>query len=225
MHQIDFHYDCISPYAYLAFERLPEVLLGLSYSVRYRPILFAALLQHHGQLGPAEIAPKREWTYRQVAWQAHQLGIPLQMPQAHPFNPLPLQRLAVACGHDGTSNRYVTETILHHVWQGGGTDPVESVRVEALAARMAPARDPQSDAVKAQLRANIEAAIAQRLFGVPTMVLRGEGGAPDRAFWGLDALPMLRACMEGDTWFGSGAWEAAALVPQGVQRRAAPGAH
>ena len=79
---------------------------------RYRPVLFAGLLKHHGQLGPAEIAPKRDWTYRQVLWLAHAHGIPLQMPAAHPFNPLALLRLALACGQDGRANRYVAETVF-----------------------------------------------------------------------------------------------------------------
>ncbi len=99
MKHITFYLDFISPYAYLAFEHLPEALKGLSYSVSYRPVLFAALLKHHGQLGPAEIAPKRDWTYRQVLWHAHSKGIAMQMPASHPFNPLPLLRLASACGH------------------------------------------------------------------------------------------------------------------------------
>ena len=92
MKHIDCYLDFISPYAYLAFERLPRALEGLSYQVSYRPILFAGLLQHHGQLGPAEIAPKRDWTYRQVLWLAREHGIAMDLPAAHPFNPLALPR-------------------------------------------------------------------------------------------------------------------------------------
>ena len=74
MKQLVFHLDPVSPYAYLAFEALPQALEGCSYVVDYRPVLFAGLLQHHGQKGPAEIEPKRAWTFRQVAWRAHELG-------------------------------------------------------------------------------------------------------------------------------------------------------
>lgn len=49
MKKITFYLDFISPYAWLAFEELPQVLIGLSYSVTYKPLLFAALLKHHGQ--------------------------------------------------------------------------------------------------------------------------------------------------------------------------------
>ncbi|MDP1532186.1 MAG: DsbA family protein, partial [Rubrivivax sp.] len=78
MKQITFYLDFISPYACLAFEQLPQALQGLSYAVDYKPLLFAGLLRHHGQLGPAEIQSKRDWTYRQVLWLAHRHGIALQ---------------------------------------------------------------------------------------------------------------------------------------------------
>ena len=68
MKRISFHFDVISPYAWLAFERLPQALEGLSVVVDYQPLLLAGLLGHWGQKGPAEIEPKRAWTYRQVAW-------------------------------------------------------------------------------------------------------------------------------------------------------------
>ena len=113
MKHITFYLDFISPYAYLAFEKLPEALMGRSYSVTYKPILFAGLLKHHGQLGPAEIAPKRDWTYRQVLWQAHRHGVDLQMPASHPFNPLPLLRLAVACGAQGLPSQTCLNRVSH----------------------------------------------------------------------------------------------------------------
>ena len=90
MKQIDFYFDFISPFAYLAFEQLPEALQGHSYQVRYQPVLFASLLQHHGQLGPAEIPGKRDWTYRQVLWLAHRDGIALQMPAQPPVQSVAL---------------------------------------------------------------------------------------------------------------------------------------
>ncbi|HXD40239.1 MAG TPA: 2-hydroxychromene-2-carboxylate isomerase [Ramlibacter sp.] len=212
MKQITFYLDFISPYSYLAFEELPKALLGLSYAVDYKPVLFAGLLKHHGQLGPAEIAPKRDWTFRQVLWLAHTHGIPMQMPAAHPFNPLALLRLALACGSEGLVNRYVCETIFRHVWRGGA-DAIDAQRLEALKQTLQPPRDPASDAVKAELKANTDEAIARGLFGVPTYAV------DDKLFWGFDALPVLRAYLDGDAWFAQGHWETAAQRP-GQQRRA-----
>lgn len=211
MKHITFYLDFISPYAYLAFEKLPEALMGLSYTVTHKPVLFAGLLQHHGQLGPAEIPPKRDWTYRQVQWLAHTHGVALQLPAAHPFNPLALLRLAVACDAAGTPNRHVTGTVFRHVWTSGA-DAADAARLAALQAQLAPARDASSAEVKAQLKAHTDEAIARGLFGVPTFAV------DDKLFWGLDALPVLRAYLAGDAWFASGAWEAAHTLPSGVQR-------
>lgn len=212
MKQITFYLDFISPYAYLAFEALPEALKGLSYAVEYRPVLFAGMLKHHGQLGPAEIPPKRDWTYRQVLWLAHRHGIPMQMPASHPFSPLALLRLALACGMQGNANRYVCETLFRHVWRGGA-EAADAARLEQLRQVLAPARDPAGDEVKAELKGNTDEAIARGLFGVPTYAV------DDKLFWGLDALAMLRAYLEGDAWFASGAWEAASATAQGLVRK------
>jgi 2-hydroxychromene-2-carboxylate isomerase len=208
---ITFYLDFISPYAYLAFEKLPAALQGLSYSVDYKPVLFAAFLKQHGQLGPAEIKPKRDWTYRQVLWTARTHGIEMQMPAAHPFNPLPLLRLALACGENGAINRYVAETVFRHVWRGGA-DAGDAARLAALKQSLAPKRDVASDDVKNELKTNTDDAIARGLFGVPTMVV------DDNLFWGFDSLPMLRAYLEGDAWIGGDEWNALEQLPAAVGR-------
>lgn len=213
MKEITFYLDFISPYAYLAFEKLPEALQGLNYRVTHKPVLFGGILKHHGQLGPAEIAPKRDWTYRQVLWLAHSHGVDMQMPAAHPFNPLGLLRLAIACDAAGTPNRYVCETVFRHVWRGGA-DAADAGRLQDLAAELAPLRDPASDDVKAQLKANTEEAVAQAVYGVPMFVVDG------RHFWGFDSLPMLRAFLEGDAWFSGPDWDAAARTSVGISRQA-----
>lgn len=212
MKQIDFYFDFISPFAYLAFEHLPEALAGHSYQVHYKPVLFAGLLQHHGQRGPAEIPGKREWTYRHVMWLAQHHGIDLQMPAQHPFNPLALLRLAIACSSNGEPNRFVTESVFRHVWRGGldGADPV---RLQSLVQQLGPAHDLQDATVKARLRQNTEEAVALEVFGVPTLVVDG------KLFWGFDALPMLREYVSGGAWFCGDAWDAAADCPVGTARR------
>jgi 2-hydroxychromene-2-carboxylate isomerase len=212
MKQITFYFDVISPYAYLAFEALPQALQGISHQVHYQPVLFAALLKHHGQLGPAEIAGKRDWTYQQVQWWAHQHQIPFQLPHAHPFNPLSLLRLALASPVAGLPSRWVCETIFRHVWRDGG-DPLAPDRMAALIAQLAPARDPNSPEVKQQLIQASEQALSKQLFGVPTMAV------DDKLFWGFDALPMMAAFLRGDPWFETGAWEAAQRLPSGVSRK------
>jgi len=220
MTPISFWFDPISPYAYLAFERLPQALAGCSYGVRYRPVLFAAMLGRWGQLGPAEIEPKRAWTFRQVAWLAHRHGIDLQPPAQHPFNPLPLLRLLHACDDSGLGpNRYQCEQVLRHVWLGGAAAD-EPLRLATLTRQLAPALDARSDEVKTALRAATDAALARGVFGVPTIELPPlDGEVAPRLFWGLDSLEMVAAALRGDRWFDGPGWADAGHARPGVERR------
>ena len=215
MKHITCYLDFVSPYACLAFELLPEALSGLSYRLDYQPVLLGAMFKHHGQLGPAEIAPKRDWTYRQVLWLARSRGIDLQMPVSHPFSPLPLLRLALACSpaaEPASPNRFVCETIFRHVWRGG-LEALDPARLQALLDTLTPSREVNGDAVKAQLKRNTDEAIALGVFGVPAFVVDG------KLFWGLDSLPMLRAYLQGDAWFDGPDWQAGANVREGLGRQ------
>jgi 2-hydroxychromene-2-carboxylate isomerase len=87
------------------------------------------------------------------------------------------------------------------------------VRLGALTERLAPAQDPATEAIKQRLRSETEAALALGVFGVPTLELDG------RLFWGQDALPMVRAALDGDPWFRSGVWEQSGQPRPGLTRR------
>lgn len=211
MREITFHLDFVSPYAWLAFAKLPDTLEGLSCHVRYRPVLLGALLQQYANPGPAGIPPKRAWTYRHAEWLGHVQGVPLQMPQQHPFNPLPLLRLALECSDDGCINRFTADALFRHVWEGGA-DALAPERMAALRARLAAQlrTDVQApERAKALLRSNTEAALAAGVFGVPML------SVDDRLFFGVDGLPMLGAYLRGEGWFAQGRWEASASVEQG----------
>jgi 2-hydroxychromene-2-carboxylate isomerase len=221
MRQLTFYFDPISPYAYLAFHALPQALQGHSIAVQYKPILFAALLQANGQKGPAEIPGKREWTYRQVLWSAQQLGIPMALPKAHPFNPLALLR-ALLAGADasGCVNRYLTGLAFDHVWREGA-DAADPVRIKDFSAQIAAHCEAsgralvEADDVKTQLRRNTEDALALDVFGVPTAHIEGHN------FWGADGLAMLTDYLSHPEWFLSDEYQRVGELPIGVSRQSA----
>jgi len=190
MQRVIFDFDVVSPYAYLAFMRLPRALEGLSYWVEYRPVLFAGLLKHWGNTAPIDVAPKREWLRRQTTWIAAQDGVPFAWPP-HPFNPLPLLRLLVASVPAGQHpNRRAVELAFRHAWAGGGADATDPAALQRLAEAIAPVRDPQGDEVKSELRARVDDAIRRGVFGVPSFQLDdGE------LFWGQETLPMVADAM------------------------------
>jgi 2-hydroxychromene-2-carboxylate isomerase len=180
--RLDWYFDFISPFAYLQWRRLWRDEPALAQRLQPQPVLLAALLQHWGQLGPAEIPAKRRHTYRLVQWQARELGIALRAPPAHPFNPLAALRLCLAA-----SDRVAaTHAIFAHLWERGcaadSASALEPVARELGVADVAAAI--ASPAVKQALADNSAAAIALGVFGVPTLVVDGQ------LFWGNDASSM-----------------------------------
>lgn len=212
MKQLDFWFDPVSPYAYLAFEQLPQALEGISHEVRYRPVLFAGMLAHWGQKGPAEIEPKRAWTFRQVHWLAHSLGIEIDTPRVHPFNSLAHLRLLLATAPEGgTPNRRACEWVLRQIWRGG-FDANDPERLAASTRGLAPRVAADDPAIKAVLKDATAQAVSAGLFGVPTI------GVDGLHFWGADALPMLAAYLRGDPWFDGPAWAREGAPREGVRR-------
>lgn len=204
------YFDLISPYAYLhlkQFGRLPADL-----QVEYVPCLFAGLLAHWGQKGPAEIAPKRRHTYRQVIWLAGHLDIPFRMPPQHPFNPLHALRLLLTAG----PTRERIEIAFDMIWQEGRDLQSRDSWVEL--GRRLDIDDVEAalgDAnVKQQLRSNTEEAARNGIFGVPTFLMDGE------VFWGQDSLEMMLEYLRDPTAFDSPEMRRADSIPIGASRSA-----
>ena len=205
----DWYFDFVSPFAYLQSEQL--ALLGPRVSVRYRPVLFAALLGANGQKGPAEIPAKRIFTYRYCIWRAKELGIGFRFPPEHPFNPLPLLRLAIAC--DSTPD--AVHRIFRFVWRDGRLPdlPIEWAELIAeLGAHDADARIASAE-VKDELRRNTDEAIARGVFGVPTLAIGGE------LFWGSDATAMAAGYVAAGCRFDDPEYARVAALPIGAARR------
>jgi 2-hydroxychromene-2-carboxylate isomerase len=207
----DWYFDFVSPFAYLQSERLATLAPLLR--VRYRPVLFAALLDAHGQKGPAEIPAKRVFTYRHVVWLAKRAGIPLKFPHEHPFNPLPLLRLAIACDCAPDA----VHRIFRFVWRDGRLPdlPIEWHELtHDLGLPDADARIATTD-VKDALRRHTDEALARGVFGVPTLAIG------DALFWGADATEMARDYAAAGGRFDDPEYERVATLPEGATRRKA----
>ena len=181
------YFDFISPFAYICLHRLKELPADLR--IEYRPVLFAGILNHWGQKGPAELPTKRRYTYRWSHWWAGSLGLPLRYPAAHPFNPLHHLRLAIACG----STHEAVRKIFDSVWTTG-EDASDQRRFSALREELGVTTDAlAAPEVKDALKKNTEAAARAGVFGVPTIEVDGE------LFWGADSMEFLRAFLADPT--------------------------
>lgn len=213
---IEFWFDFISPYAYLAWQRIHAVAEAHGREVVYRPVLFAGLLNHWGQLGPAEIPPKREFLFRQVSRRASALGVRLQPPPSHPFNPLLGLRLA-ALELASEERRRLIETLWRATWGGGPgiSDPaaVAAVLDDAGFPAAALIERAQSPSGKQRVLDNGAAGLAAGVFGVPTMIVEGE------LFWGDDSFAELEQVLRGEDTLDREGLARWASLPASAERR------
>ncbi|MDA7990788.1 MAG: 2-hydroxychromene-2-carboxylate isomerase [Gammaproteobacteria bacterium] len=214
---MDWYFDFISPFAYLQHELLLRDHPRLQR--RYRPVLFAAMLKHWGGKGPAEIEAKRALTYRHCQWLAERHEIAMKFPPAHPFNPLPFLRLALArdCDTDCV-------TQIFRALYAEGADPNDPGVFAEVCARAGldannAAERINAPQIKTQLRESTDAAIARGVFGVPTLALDNEDGDA-QLFWGLDMTEMALECLAEPRRFRRGEYARLAELPVAQARKA-----
>lgn len=207
MTPVTWYFDFVSPYSYLQSARLGE--FGGRAEITPVPVLFAGLLNHWGTSGPAELAPKRLWTYRFCQWYGDSRGIPFRMPPAHPFNPIKPLRLAIALGSDLDA----IHGIFRFIWAEGRDPNAEfAALADALGVEDAEAKV-GNEAVKDALRANTEAAVAKGVYGVPTLEIAGE------LFWGVDGTDFARAYLDDPAILETPEMKRIEDLPSAAQRK------
>lgn len=188
-----FLFDFISHNAYLAWAKLAPVAQKHRLDIEPVPVLFAGFLERFGQKGPAEMPSKARWMLWNVLRKAKLHAIPIAPPHSHPFNPLlPLRACAAVQGADRVK---LVDRLFAATWaESKAVSTVEVVRAEVAACGLdvdAVLAAVATEPVKAQLKTNLESALAAGAFGVPTMIVNGD------LFWGFDDLEYLEAHLSG----------------------------
>ena len=207
--KVDWYFDFISPFAYLQFSQFKKFENKLNITIH--PVLFGALLKHWGQLGPAEIVPKRIFTYRFFKWKADSLGIEYTMPPSHPFNPLPALLACIA----GSSTFEVTQEIFDTIYKKGlQPDKKKGIeKLEAIAKKHASEHSNLDEkSLKKILRTNTSKAIENGVFGVPTFVVE------EQVFWGGDASDMMLDFIKNPGLFSTEEMKRISSMPMGLVR-------
>ena len=192
--RLDFFFDYISHNAYLAWHKAPALAARHGLTLTPVPVLFGALLSHYRQVGPAELPAKSSWMLRNVLRKARLHGIPIAPPASHPFNPLLALRVTCAVDDDAARVRLV-DRLFRATWAEGRAVSEPDV-VRALLGEIGLPADALlaaagAETAKQRLRENTDRALAQGLFGVPTLAARGE------LFWGFDDLEYLEMFLGG----------------------------
>lgn len=194
MQTIDFYFDFLSPFSFLAWKRFNQVI-NENVEINYIPVILGQLLNHHGIKGPGEVDPKREFLFKTCLRIASRERIKLVAPKFHPFNPLYALRLAtVACS--GQNQKKVIDAIWEAGWSQGQDIGNEEILEKALNENNLPAKElierSYAKEVKQELKSNTQKAIENQAFGVPTFIVNKK-----ELFWGNDSLNDIKNYLAG----------------------------
>lgn len=218
---IRFYFDYVSPNAYLAWTQLPGVADRHGFAIEPVPVLFAGLLEAYGQLGPAEVPAKLRWMFKNNLRKATLLGVAINPPAFHPFNPLLALRVS-SLPLESPERWSLIGSLFRAVWVRG-LHVSDAAVVAELADQIglegaALVSEAQHSTCKARLREQTDDAIARGVFGVPTM------GVGNELFWGYDDFPHLELFLAGKDPLDATEWQKWSAIPRpsAVRRRVRP---
>ena len=188
-----FHYDLMSPYAYLAAERLDRVL---GQPAEWQPVLLGGLFKLTGRsswaLGDYD---RRRRGMAEIERRAEAYGLaPLRWPDRWPTSSLAAMRAALHAKRTGHERAFAHAAFHTAFADGRDLGETRNVLAAADAAGLEPAEVEAAvgePSVKDELRAATAAAHARGVFGVPTVAVG------DELFWGDDRLEEAAAALTG----------------------------
>ena len=192
---VEFFFDFGSPTSYLAYAQLPRIADECGASVVWRPMLLGGVFKATGNASPVTVPAKGRWMFSDMARWAQRYGVTLAMNPHFPINTLTVMRGATGLlTHEPTQFARYVDAIFKAMWQ----QPRNVGDLEVLAATL---RENGFDvdaftalvgdaAIKAQLVATTEEAVARGVFGAPTMFVGKD------MFFGQDRLEFVREALK-----------------------------
>lgn len=197
--EVDFYFDVVCPYAYLAHTRIETLCSELGATLRWRPILLGGLFKSTGAGDgpmPSMSPAKARLNMLDMQRWAEHCQLPLSMPASHPNRTVLAMRTIVAAADPPRA----AKALFRRYWRDGldvsdratVSDTLDAAGFDGMSLVEA-ADDP---AIKQALRDNTDAAVNEGVFGVPTFVIK-RPARDAMLVWGQDRLPFVAAAIEG----------------------------
>lgn len=185
------YYALQSPWTYLGWARLRELVARSDAAAHYRPIQTGPLFEASGTL-PLAKRPAQRQAYRLMElrrWRDH-LDVPLNLhPRYFPVDEGLAARMVIAHRQRGGDIALLSQAMLTAVWAEernlADRDTLLEIAHEQGLDGPALLDATRGQAVGSEYDANTRAAIEQGVFGVPTFVIG------DELFWGQDRLDFV----------------------------------
>jgi 2-hydroxychromene-2-carboxylate isomerase len=180
--QIEFFYDYVSIYSYLANSQLPG-LQGAE--IAYRPMFLGAVMEATGNRPPGTVEAKRKFLMTDIERWAKRYALPWKMNPVFPQNTLKALRLALVARDHGVFEP-VHQALFAAIWEQekdlSDTDVLARIAAESGLSL----EEIENAAIKDELRANTEEAVERGAFGAPTFFIG------DQMFFGNDRFEFIR---------------------------------
>lgn len=192
MPRLEYFFDYVSPFAYLADTQLPALAARTGAEIVYRPFFLGGVMQAAKNSPPITVPNKGRYMFTEIQRWAGRYGVPANPNPHFPVNTLTAMRVAVAA-LDEPRFADLHRALFRGVWVDGqnlADDAVLGGVIDAAgldgAALLARTRDA---AVKDTLRRNSEEAVERGAFGAPTFFVGEE------MFWGNDRLDFVEEAL------------------------------
>ena len=199
MKKVEFYYDLVSPYSYLAWGEAGRICEEQGAELELRPMLLGAVHKTVGLQAPIQVQPKARYQSKDIVRWAEHYGLPLDFPKPFPFRTLKTMRAAVFLQERGDLEAFTREAFALYWEEGGapkGTDEAdEDGPISEVARRIGV--DPEevlagaaSDKAKEGLKDSTSGALERGVFGAPAFFVG------DELFWGNDRLGFVEAALK-----------------------------
>lgn len=194
---LEFFFDFISPFSYVAHHALPRHLDGDLSRVTYRPMFLGAVMQATGNRPPGLVPAKGKYMSDDLRRCCERYGISFRMNPNFPMmNTRPVLRMACALSGDQEELRRFATTIFHHVW--AAPQPLDTGDMEQLASILRSEgfdaekilQSAEGEEAKDMMKTNTDEAIARGAFGAPSFFVG------DNLFFGHDRLDYAVEALE-----------------------------
>ncbi len=194
MRVVEFYFDLMSPYSYLASTRVDAIAAGAGAEVQWKPFFLPGVMKATGNRGPTELFVKAAYALKDLNdWAKHLKLPPIELPDPFPFIALTADRLAFVAGEHGKLREW-SQRMYRRIWvDRADCNDVAVLSAELKAIGLDPAaalQRAQAEEIKAKLKANTDEAVERGAFGAPTFFVDGE------MFVGNDRLMFVEAALK-----------------------------
>jgi 2-hydroxychromene-2-carboxylate isomerase len=187
--QMEFFFDYVSPFSYLADTQIPDLLKRTGAKIIYKPILLGAIFKASNNTPPPAIPAKLKYNaIDAMRWSKH-YGVAMKINPFFPLSTIRVMRGAVAAQSAGSFPAY--HAMMFRAMWAEGVNLGDPKIVKEMFAQLE--MDPDAverEDVKERLKANTEEAVARGAFGAPTFFVG------DAMFWGNDRMHFIEAALK-----------------------------